>query len=87
MISTEQVELIKGKYEALKAEFDERSRRLWSAVEANSFGYGGVVAVAEATGLAESTIRLGQQELKAQVGSARTIQERRIRRQGGGRKS
>jgi hypothetical protein len=59
MISAEQVELIKTKYEALKAEFDERSRRLWSAVEANSFGYGGIVAVAQATELSESTIRLG----------------------------
>ena len=85
MISSAQVELIKAKYEVLKAELDERSRRLWSAVEANSFGYGGVVAVAQATGLAESTIRLGQQELKGQVGSAGTLQERRIRRQGGGR--
>jgi hypothetical protein len=87
MISTEQVELIKAKYEALKAELDERSRRLWSAVEANSLGYGGIVAVSQATGLSESTIRLGQQELKGQLGSVGTIQERRIRRQGGGRKS
>ena len=87
MISTEQVELIKAKYEVLNAEFDERSRRLWSAVEADSLGYGGIVAVSKATGLSESTIRLGQQELKSQLGSVETIQERHIRRQGGGRKS
>ncbi len=51
MISAGQVEHIKSKYEALKAELDERSRRLWSAVESNSLGYGGIVAVAQATGL------------------------------------
>lgn len=87
MISAEQVDLIQAKYEALKAELDERNRRLWSAVEANSLGYGGIVAVAQATGLSESTIRLGQQELKGHLGSVGTLQERRIRRQGGGRKS
>jgi hypothetical protein len=71
----------------LKAEFDERSRRLWSAAEAKSLGHGGVAAVAQATGLAESTIRLGQKELLARPVSMESLAKRRIRRTGGGRKS
>jgi hypothetical protein len=86
MISTTQIELIKTKYEALKAELDERSRRLWSAAEAMSLGHGGIAAVVQATGLAESTIRLGQKELKAPLAPIDSIDKRRVRRKGGGRK-
>jgi hypothetical protein len=63
MISRTQEQAIKTKYEALKLEVDERARRLWAATEAQSLGHGGVATVARATGLAESTVRLGKQEL------------------------
>jgi len=36
---------------------DERARRLWAGTEANAIGYGGVAAVARATGMAISTVR------------------------------
>ena len=84
MISSTQEQTIKAKYEALKPELDERARRLWAATEARSLGHGGVAAVARATGFAESTIRLGKQDLTSPPSS--TPAARRMRRQGGGRK-
>jgi hypothetical protein len=44
---------------------DERSRRLWAGAEAAAIGYGGVVAVARATGMAISTVRKGRDEVRA----------------------
>jgi hypothetical protein len=64
MISQEIIDAIKVKYNTLKVEFDERNRRIWAAAEAKSLGYGGIVAVSKATGIAESTIRIGQHEIE-----------------------
>jgi transposase len=76
------VEWIRSKFQGLGSELDERARRRWAAVEALSLGHGGATAVAEATGLARSTIRRGIEEL----GSGETLQTNRQRRPGGGRK-
>ncbi len=46
-------------------ERDERGRRRWAATEAVSLGWGGIVAVAEATGISDRTMRKGILELKA----------------------
>jgi hypothetical protein len=43
----------------LQATMNERARRLWAGAEAGAIGYGGVVAVARATGVAISTVRKG----------------------------
>jgi len=86
MIASEVIEIIRIKYETLQPEFDERGRRMWAAAEATSLGHGGIVAVARATGLAESTIRIGRREMV----SGPTIKQekgfRRVRKKGGGRK-
>lgn len=55
MISTEVIETIQQKYKAFLPYMDERTRRIWAAVEARVLGYGGVVAVARATGLSRNT--------------------------------
>jgi hypothetical protein len=47
-----------------EAFLDERGRRLLAANEALAHGYGGVSAVAQATGLARSTINRGIRELR-----------------------
>jgi len=52
--------------------------------EALSLGHGGVATVARVTGLAESTVRLGQQELTSPAKPPDA--SRRLRRQGAGRK-
>ncbi len=44
---------------------NERARRLWAGTEAGALGYGGVAAVARATGMAISTVRKGRDEARA----------------------
>jgi DDE family transposase len=84
MISTAHEQTVRTKYQALKPELDERGRRVWAATEALSLGHGGVAAVARATGLAESTIRLGKRELAKRSKGLKTT--RRLRHPGAGRK-
>jgi len=54
------VERIRAKYAALVEQLNERGRRRWAAVEASSLGWGGITAVAEATGISDRTIRIPQ---------------------------
>lgn len=85
---------IQTKYNALKDELDERARRLWCASEANALCRGGVKKVSQATGMAESTIRIGRRELTSapfdpkrnQAQTIPVLTPRRIRHPGGGRK-
>ena len=62
---------------------DERDRRLFAANEAMAHGYGGVMAVSAATGLARSTINRGIREVCAN----RNEVVHRVRRPGAGRKT
>jgi DNA-binding phage protein len=68
---------IRARYEALRAGLDERGRRLFAAAEARAAGFGGVTAVARATGIARSTIDRGLRDLAASATA------RKIRRAGG----
>ena len=80
---------IRTKYRKLSVWLDEKRRRLWAAAEAEQLGFGGVAAVATATGLSRNTIRAGLTELAATRRAGRTAQPElleRIRRPGGGRK-
>lgn len=86
MISIDKATAVKSKYKNLKHELDERGRRMWAATEAISLGHGGVVAVAKATGLAESTIRIGMHDLKATSDGKGKLITRRVRKKGGGRR-
>ena len=54
---------IQAKFTTLAPLLDERARRLWAAVEARAIGRGGIIRVAEATGLSRGTIRAGLREL------------------------
>jgi DNA-binding phage protein len=67
----------------LMPHLNERQIRLAAAVEARSLGYGGVSAVAQATGIARGTIHRGLEEL--QHPQTTTAQEQ-VRGRGGGRK-
>jgi len=77
------VEWIRCKYRALIDELDERGRRRWAAAEAVSLGWGGIVAVAHATGISDRTIRNGIREMK--IGNPRL--GTRQRSSGAGRRS
>ncbi len=76
---------IRRKYRSLAVEMDERIRRQWAAAEARDLGYGGVSAVARATGLSRTTITAGLRELKLPA-KKRAVEAQRIRRPGGGRR-
>jgi hypothetical protein len=67
----------------LLSRFGEAERRWYAAVEANRLGHGGVVLVAQITGLDEKTIRRGQEEVAGSLADAPI--KRRQRRPGGGR--
>lgn len=77
------VEWIRQKYVAVLGDLDERGRRRWAAAEARSLGWGGVSAVAQATGLSDRTIRKGVCELD----DLEVVSWDRQRKVGGGRRS
>jgi len=79
------IERIRRKYRSLRPEMDERMRRQWAAAEARDLGWGGVSAVAQATGLSRTTITAGLAELKLPV-KRRTVEAARVRRPGAGRR-
>lgn len=70
------------KYRAILLDLDERGTRRWAAAEAISIGWGGIAAVAQATGISDRTIRTGIAELN----SNDQVACDRQRRPGGGRK-
>ena len=74
------VEPIRDRFSTVAPFLDERGRRLVAAAEAFAAGYGGIAAVALATGLAPSTIGRGLKEL------AQDEPSERVRRPGAGRK-
>ena len=74
---------IREKYNAIQDDLDERARRRWAAAEARSLGWGGISAVALATGVSDRTIRNGITELDDP--SSQRIE--RQRRPGAGRKT
>src|ERR1700760_2065965 len=74
------IEPIRERFSAVAPFLDERGRRLVAAAEAFAAGYGGIAAVAIATGVAPSTIGRGLKEL------AQDEPSERGQRPGAGRK-
>ena len=85
--------MVKVKYQALYGRLDESTLRIWSAVEAQSLGKGGVTTVAKATGMSRTTIYAGFKELALKATDTDKVfadkhkrKDRRVRAVGGGRK-
>jgi len=74
---------IKERYARVAGTLDERARRAVVASEALAIGWGGITAVARATGLSRTVIQKGIKELS---GTAPVAAPGRVRRPGGGRK-
>jgi Rhodopirellula transposase DDE domain len=74
------IDPIRERFSAVAPFLDERGRRLVAAAAAFAAGYGGIAAVAMATGVAPSTIGRGLKEL------AQDEPSERVRRPGAGRK-
>jgi len=85
MIESAIIDSLRRKFNRLRAELDERGCRFWAASEALELGYGGIKAVAQATGLGERTVRRGCEQLR-QEEPVSGAGGRRIRGLGGGRK-
>ncbi len=77
------VEWIRQKYVAVVSDLDERARRRWAGAEARSLGWGGISAVAQATGISDRTIRNGIKE----IGNPYLLSPDRQRKPGAGRPS
>lgn len=75
-------EVLARKFELLLPHLDERQRRLWLAVEADSLGRGGMTAVCRAARVSAPTVRKGLRELGEGIEVTG-----RVRRPGAGRKS
>ena len=75
-------EAIRGRYARVAGILDERGRRVVAASEALAIGWGGVAAVARATGRSRAVIEAGIKELTGAIPGA---VPGRIRRPGGGR--
>jgi hypothetical protein len=80
------IERVQRLFEALEPVMDERSRRQWAAAEALELGWGGVTAVATATGMARDTIQAGVRQVRYRTAHPEEPTSPRIRRAGGGRK-
>src|SRR5262245_50774157 len=74
---------LRQRFADLRGLFNERERRVWAAVEAKSLGYGGISAVARATGISRRATHVGLRVL-SNLQSFWLL--RRIRHSGGGRK-
>jgi Rhodopirellula transposase DDE domain len=78
---------IQRRFHSLSPFLDERMRRLVAAAESEVIGYGGVSAVARATGVSRRAITAGVKELKQRKRAGQVVQvQLRIRRKGAGRK-
>jgi hypothetical protein len=80
------VRQIEAKYRSLVSVLDERARRHWAATEARAYGWGGVSAVSEATGMSPNTVRKGLAELAFREAHPEAEATSRLRAPGGGRK-
>lgn len=79
------IKSIRRKFRALRPGMDERLRRQWAAAEARELGWGGVTAVARATGMSRTTVTAGMHELELPA-KQREQEALRVRRPGGGRR-
>jgi hypothetical protein len=78
---------IQRRFRSLSPFLDERMRRLVAAAESEAIGYGGVSAVARATGVSRRAITEGMKELNRRRTARKAVPApSRIRRQGAGRK-
>jgi hypothetical protein len=78
---------IQRRFRSLSPFLDERMRRLVAAAESEAIGYGGVSAVARATGVSRRAITEGIKELsRRKRARSMTLAQSRIRRKGAGRK-
>lgn len=78
---------IATKFSQISSYLNEKTLRIWAAVEALSFPRGGISMVAKATGMSRSTIHIGILEIRPSKENSLLNEVERTRRKGGGRKT
>jgi hypothetical protein len=87
MITDEAIPTVRQKYHTLSTIMNEKVLRLWAASEALALGWGGITAVAEATGLSQTTIRAGIAECRSPQAHPEALDPgHHVRSPGAGRK-
>jgi hypothetical protein len=86
------ISAIKKKYLHINPTLNEKSRRIWCAIEAIAIGWGGIIKVHKATGVSRPTIQAGIREITNKRGRPRKKRssiktDGRVRKKGGGAKS
>jgi len=76
-------EVVASKFEAIAPYLDERQQRLWLGVEARAWGWGGISAVARATGVSRARVSRAVSEIDEPT---EVLPVGRVRRPGAGRK-
>ena len=71
------VQRMESKFRAFGPLLNERLRRQWAGAEATAYGWGGVQAVSQATGLSPTTIRKGQAELAVREAKPNKVDDNR----------
>lgn len=80
-ITEKDIDKVRQKYEAIAFCLNEKGKRLWAAIEARSYGRGGVKLMCVATKLSTATLYRGFQDL-----DNKNLDTSRVRVIGGGRK-
>jgi transposase len=80
-IKNDEIEQLKQKYIELSFCLNEKGKRIWAAIEARSYGRGGVTLVCRATKLSTATVYRGFRDL-----DDNNLDRSRVRSTGGGRK-
>jgi hypothetical protein len=84
-ISEDVTRALAAKFAVMRPHLEERQWRLYLGSEARALGYGGIAAVARASGAAESAVAAGVAEAEDEDGPG-ALAPGRARRPGGGRK-
>ena len=83
-VSEDAVAVLAAKFAVMRQVADERTWRVYLGSEARALGRGGIVVVARAAGVSETTVAVGVAEIEA--GGLDGLPPGRSRRPGGGRK-
>jgi transposase len=83
VIPKQDILTIKKKFQPLSLVLNERSKRIWVATEAISYGKGGVTAVHKATSIARNTIYSGIKDIDV----TNQLDISKLRQSGAGRKT
>jgi hypothetical protein len=84
--------MLSNKISVMLPLLNEKTKRIYLATEAEAFGYGGVIAVSNASNVSRKTIIKGKSELallsskKKKNNKSSILNENRIRKEGAGRK-